>query len=456
MAQTRYSAQFKVREDILDSITPLNMVQDDAQRPSGPWRVAAWLPVQFTKSNTSAGTDAFVISAFKPVAFSTEGHVVPAGMRTALGGNSSSGVFAGDVLTYTSDDVSYGVIDLTTGEAVTAPIAYSGEEVCDALITRGLVLESDATGAGATVPVAADADVNKVIDLFVSEAIGFVLQDVYVWSGRPEDGDQVFLNYSMQDRIMFYTEGQLRLPQRVAGSTSSDSFTVATLDGGGSTVFAAGSMIAAGEYWDASNFTQLTRYSAVDSAVDVVALGLAQRPVAKITDRTPMSCNRSGVLVRERSSVTAVTKEGDFFLDAEVGVLFLHQDTWDTLVALGVVATTFTYKYYTDTGLATGQRFPHFDGPCRPGDFVTVDAQSNFTKASSAVVSAGLSCGRVLEVRTEPYANMDLVKSAWTQTGFSKTSKMPGSATKGFSDLITLSDEVVADKVVVINFKAPH
>lgn len=454
MAQNRYSAQFRLREDILDSITPENMVQDDVQRPSGPWRVAAWLPVQFSKSNTAAGTDKFVISAYKPVAFSTEGFIVPAGLRTALGGNSSTGVFAGDVLTYTSDDVGE-VLDLTTGELVTAAVAYSGEDVCDALIARGLVLEVDAVAAGATVPVAADGDVNKVIDLFVSEPVGFVLQDVYVWSGRPEDGDQTFLNYSMQDRIMFYTAGQLRVPQRVAGNTTSDSFTVSTLDGSGSTAYAAGSAIAAGEYWSATNFVQLTRYSALESTVPVVALGLAHAPVAKITARTPFTCNRTGVLTRERSSVSAISIEGDFYLDAAVGVLFLHEDTWATLVALGAVSTTFSYDYYTDTGLADGQRFPHFDGPCRPGDFVTIDAQSNFVKASAAVVSSGLSLGRVLQIRTEPHTGMDLVKSAWTQSGFSKTSKMPGSATAGFSDLITLTDETVADKVVIINFKAP-
>jgi hypothetical protein len=30
---------------------------------------------------------------------------------------------------------------------------------------------------------------------------------------------------------------------------------------------------------------------------------------------------------------------------------------------------------------------------------------------------------------------------------------MPGSATKGFSDLITLSHEIVADQIAVINVK---
>lgn len=454
MPINRHVTNFNLREDIFDSITPNNVVQEQIRAPAGEWKPAAWLPVQYEQTNVSAGTDAYVISSGKGVAFDTEGRVVPAGLREQLGGNGATGVFAGTVLTYTQTDVDWGVVDLTTGDRLTAATSYTGEALADALIERGLVREVDATGAGATVPVAADADVNIVIDLFISRPVGVAAYDVFVWSGRPEDGDQFYTNYSKQHLIMFLTEVQMKVPHRVAGATTTDGFDAFTLDGAGSTVYAAGSAIAAGEYWDATNFSQIARYSAASATTPAVALGLANADVARNTDRTPVTSDNSGVLLRERRAVVDLAREGDWYLDAEVGVMFLHTDTWATLVALGSTTTNFAYDFYTDTGVAGAHRHIHFDGPTRPGDFVVLDSESNFTVASTAQIAASEEVvGRVLEIQVEPRPLLNEVKTAWQLAGFSATSQMPGSATKGFTDLITLSEETVADQIVVLNVR---
>lgn len=451
MAVSRFNANFRIREDLSDNITPKALVNREIDRSTGSHRPAAWLPIVFTKHNRDLGTIAFTISAFKPVSLDAQGFVVPAGLKTVLGGNGATGVFAGTVLSYTATDVDWGVTDLTTGLPVVAPVNYTGEQLCDALIERGLVLDDDVIAAGGTVPVASDAHVNVVIDLFVSHPVGIVLQDVLVWAGRADELNQPITNFSLQSGVTFLTVGILRVPQRVAGAETGDAFDAATLDAGGTETYTAGTFIDDGEYWEAAEFSQIDRYSAISSTAPVVALGLAERPVAAHTSRTPFECDTDGVLVRERKSVADISREGDWYLDADVGVVFIHEDTWATLV--GAAATfEFSYSFYTDTGLASSQRYIHFDGPCRPGDWVTYDARSNFAVASAAVVGAGLAIGRIHRIIEEPRNLLDKVRTAFDFTGTPDSMKMPGSATQGYTDLITLTPETVANRLVEVKF----
>ena len=158
------------------------------------------------------------------------------------------------------------------------------------------------------------------------------------------------------------------------------------------------------------------------------------------------------MLVRQRTSPDAISKEGDWYWDAEVGVILLHSDTWATMLA-ATATLTLSYSYY-DAAPATGHRHIHFDGPAKPGDFVAYDEQSNFVVASAAQVDAGLEVvGRVHEVQVEPARLLSSVKTAFNHAGVSATSQMPGSATKGFSDLITLSEEVVADQLAIVTVR---
>ena len=68
-------------------------------------------------------------------------------------------------------------------------------------------------------------------------------------------------------------------------------------------------------------------------------------------------------------------------------------------------------------------------------------------------------CGRVLAVIAQPKGLLDRVRTAWDGSSFSAADKMPGTATAGYTDLITLSPENVsgtsgvADQVVYINVK---
>jgi hypothetical protein len=380
----------------------------------------------------------------------SESRIVPAGVKLQL----RDAVAA---LVYTADDVEWGVTDLVTGEPVAAAVTYTNVEVAAAIVERGLVLEQDVLALGGTIPPTLTAHARVITDLFISYPVGFAAYDFYVWSGQPEDGDQVFTNLSYQHAVQFLTAGQLQMPQLVAGENAGDAFDVAALDGGGSETSAGGEQIMPGEYWDATNIATLTRYAGVVTASSpVVALGLDpagtgdQFRVARNTDRTPVSCDIDGVLVRERSGIDLITKEGDWYLDAELGVLFIHSDTWATGVA-GAVTATFTYSYYV-SGAASAHRQVHFDGPALPGRRVTFDLQSNWVMDTGTAAEEDI-LGKILRIDRQPLPLLSSVKTGFNVSGAPATFQMPGSATKGFTDMITLSEEVVADQVVIINAK---
>lgn len=450
MTVKRFSTNFRERSDVIDQITPKNVVQRDISAPAGNWKPATWLPVQFTKTNTSVGTNGFVISSGKVVALDSQSKIVPAGQRLLLK------VGAG-ALVYTSVDAEWGVVDLVTGSAVTGATSYTSIEVANALLERGLVLEQDALDAGANVPATLQAHADEVIDLFISAPVGIAAYDMYVYSGLAEDGDQVYTNLSYQHAVQFLTEAQMQMPHLSAGAQAADAFIVATLDTAGTETAASGEQVAPGEFWDATNVAALTRYAAlgVTAASPVVALGLDpagsgdQFRVARETDRTPLVVDTAGVLTRKRTSPSSISLEGDYYLDADLGVLFVHSDTWAT----GVAATatwTFGYSYY-DTVAASEHRHIHFDGPARPGVRVTFDSQSNFVMDDGTADEQDV-LGRVLRVDVQPNGLLGSVKTGFTGSA-TATFQMPGSATKGFTDLITMSGEVVADQVVILNVR---
>ena len=453
MAVTRLSSNFRVREDVFDNITPNNTVQRDVSAPAGEWKPADWLPIVFTKSNVAAGEDAFVISSGKVVAFDRNNRLVPAGLRAAL-------VAAGGttVLTYSSDDYEYGVTDLVTGAALaSSSVTYTALEVAEALVERGFVDAATETTSG-TVPPATDTDVQEVIEAFISKPIGVAAYDIFVWSGRPEDGDQVFTNYSKQHLVQFLTELQMRVPHRTTQDTSADSFDVSAVSAT-TAASADGDFPEAGEIWSETALDDVTRWSSVVDGMSVTAFALAQRPVAKNTERTPVTCDVDGVLTNEKSSLSAVTSSGDWYLDAEVGVLFIHSDAYDTLVT-DDTDPTFSYYYYSvsaSTGAAS-DRYIFFDGEGKPGDYISYDEHSNFVVMASAQDALGTSntesLGRLHYIDSEPKDLLEKTKTAFGLSGMSAVSKMPGSATSGYSDLITLAtSEEVADQIAIITLK---
>lgn len=445
----RLDSRFNVRNDVFDSITPNNIRQRDIAAPAGEWKPAAWLPIQWSQSNIGAGADYFVCSSGKLVALTRQAEVVPAGLRSSL---ASSGI------TYGSDDVAQGVIDLTTGERVTAAVAYTPAQTALGILERGLVPAESFTGFAAfdySVDTLSGGQITEIVEALVSKAVGIAAYDIYTFAGQLESGDDpYFSNYSKQHLVQMLTEAEMIVPHRVASSTAADAVNFGTV-----VVTTApegpGDMVAAGEIWNATALSGLERYDGVITATSsVVAVGLSEPDVARNTDRTPITSDVSGVLTSEKSSIAAISAEGDWYLDRTLGILILHSDTYTTLNG-GATIVTLSYSYYDDAAAGAGaHRYIHFDGEAKPGDYVGYDEQSNFVPLGSAADisggTAGDAVGRLHFALTEPRSLLGIVKTAFNLSNMNDAGKMPGTATKGFSDMITLSQETVADQVAVL------
>ena len=197
----------------------------------------------------------------------------------------------------------------------------------------------------------------------------------------------------------------------------------------------------------AAQLAALPRYSGRVSANDTLSgLALGHQPIASNTARTPISDGDS-LLVRQKSSIAKVSKAGDFFVDADVGIIIAH--------GVGVFAGADDITYYAyGSGSASSERYVHLSGFPRPGAHVTYDEQSNFilVDVDAATVASTL-VGRCLGAVRQPRGLLGRVRTAWDGSSFDKTAQMPGSATAGFTDLITLSSEGVSDLVALINIK---
>jgi hypothetical protein len=179
--------------------------------------------------------------------------------------------------------------------------------------------------------------------------------------------------------------------------------------------------------------------------------------VAANTSRTPIVWSNLAVnaVTRHRTGVDLLAKEGDWFIDDFTSTVVMYSADGATIPAVFLNKTLSFYQY---TGAESSQeRMQHFVGSGRPGDYVTFDANSNFVAIPAAdlgdALANGMVCGRLLNIFKEPKSLLERVRTGFMGSEFDATAKMPGSATKGFSDLITLSHEVVADQIAVINVK---
>lgn len=444
MSVKRYNKQFRVRDDVLDSNTPLWMVQSETRNPAGEWKPAAWLPVEWTARARDAY---FVCSGGKPVSFDRENRLVPSGYRLRI---ASASTF----VTYTSTDVEAGVYDIRTGQELESGDvgAVTVADVCEALLERGLVTEEE-LALGADFDSSVDAHCRAVIEAFVSHPVGIAAYDFFAWAG--DDHDLHRANWRMQHLVQFITEGQLKVPHLVAKTDGSDAFDSDTI-----TTWAAAAGASRGEIFPdgdlagtvlhvpAATLAALARYDGVITASSpVVGLALTHSPAARNTDRTPVECSVDGILVRERGGPDLISQDGDWYLDADVGILFIHTTTWTDH---GAAAFTVTYSYY-GVDPVDAHRYVHLDGVAKPGDYVGWDVDSNFVVADSTDYRDVL--GRILMIQTEPRGLLDRVKTAFTQTGFGTEAQMPGTATKGFSDNITFNSGTVADQLAILNIK---
>jgi len=474
MSVKRYTASFKTRDDVFDNITPNNVVQAPSggvSSPAGEWKPAAWLPIVWTGE---ASDDSFVISSGKVVSLDSEGRVCPSGYRHA------DRVAAADIwVTYAAADVSAGVIDIVTGDAVTAAGTRTASAVASGLLARGLVREDDFAagnwGNGSSFVAATDADVALVIQSFISHPVGVCAYDVFLWAGDQFEDNVLagasaglnFHNYQKQHLVQFFTDVQMRVPNLThAAATNIDIHGATGWVAGtttGTTFPSPGMAGAASLFLTSTLLAGLSRYDGVISAGDtVVGWALANTPLAGNNALSlwaeSSSARAAEYLLNQKNSPSALNAAGDYFIDVDGGLLLVYSA--DGATDPTGAATSLTYYYYTVTnpvGFTAADvmdRMIHIDGALRPGDFVSYDSNSNLAPASvtAATNMAGI-LGRVLALVREPKGLLDRVETAFSGSSFSASAQMPGTATQGLSDLLTLSPEDVSDQIAIVNIK---
>src|SRR6056300_370983 len=428
MAISRFQSRFKTRTDLMDHITPNNTVQMNASVPHSEWAPANWLPVVWQNEKSK---DYFVMSAGKVVSLDRSGRVVPAGLlRRALDANAA----ADTILTYTSNDVEARVVDIRTGAFVDAAAVLDLEAFTNALVANGWVAGFDASNFGDADPAIDLAARKACVEFFISAPVGILAYDVYVWAGD-DPASLHFSNYQKQHLIQFFTDIQMKVAHVCADASAVAVAGLTRVDGAALAV--------------------MPRYAGLDMS-NVVAFDLELGKLASSVSRTPVSF--SAFAGRQRSDISLLAKAGDWYLDADGGMILFFEDGGNAdPVGTDAVALAGTISVFPYDGAASAQeRMVMMVGDCRPGDFVSFDEMSNFKVASSGDHDAHLVVGRLLAMYKEPRGLLERVRTGWKGDEFDATSKMPGSATEGFSDLITLSShhgENVADEIAVINVK---
>lgn len=461
MAIKRFSSTFKTRNDVMDSITPNNVVQPHIAVPAGEWKPARYLPVQWTGE---ASKDAFVISSGKVVCLDTTGRVSDMNLKAAADGiDTATALVSNPFITYDSTDVAYGVYSIATGQAATAGAVSIGDAAAG-LIDQGLVvagrdLDPTAFQANNSFDATDISDCKLVLQSFWSEPVGVAAYDVYCWAGDTPD-ELVFTNYQKQHMIQFLTEVQLRLP--IVAEDSSSANSLSALTGNTFSSFAAvnstnAAPATAGDRITGADLKALDRYAQLNNS-DFVGIMIDPAGISRRTDRTPIAEASATFLLAEKSSPELLKKVGDYFVDAEVGVILFYSNggVFGTGTGEYNTANYSAISYFAKVGSAQQYRHAHMIGPCRPGDKLSYDAQSNMCVMASAEDAHALgtsntnSLGRLMEVIREPKGLLDRVETAFKGSSFSASAKMPGTATKGFSDMITLSSEVVADEIATL------
>lgn len=450
MSIDRFQSRFKTRNDLMDQITPNNVVQTNVSVPAGEWKPAAWLPVIWQNQRSK---DYFVMSAGKVVSFFADGRVVPAGLlaraaKAALDLNPEQ-----VMLTYQQQDEDARVIDITTGKFV--DVAANGVkqvsllDFISALRDHGLIaFDHEAFSADLDVIIDDQAVlvdrqtemaklVNAVYDC-ISSPVGVLAYDVFVWAGD-DPANLHFTNYQKQHLIQFFTDIQVKVPQVAVQGEAAQILQANVISG--------------------ATLSAMPRFAGLPvSKLVAVQFGIPSE-IAGNTSRTPIAWTdlANGASTRLRSGIDLLAKEGDWFIDDFTGLVVIYSEDGEGTNLPAVFAGKHL-SFYTYVGASsTQERMQHFVGVGRPGDYVTFDENSNFKAIQPADLAEafanGMICGRLLQVFKEPKSLLERVRTGFQGDEFGATGKMPGSATKGFSDLITLSNEIVADQIAVINVK---
>jgi len=465
MAIKRFSGSFKTRDDVFDNITPNNMVQPKVSHPAGEWKPAAWLPVEW---QGSASKDYFVISSGKVVAFDASGRIVPAGLAK------KATTAAATVITYSSLDVSAKTEDIRTGEPLlaNATMAVTAEDFLKAFIERGWISEADVVPASGGGDAFSGTTGNKNTDaaaymaLAIGAPIGVAAYDVYSWAGDAP-ASMKYTNYQKQHLIQFITEAQMKMPQLAA--TSAFQATIANTAWVVATHGNFPSLANTELTLTAANLRTLERYDResdevlyVPAAASVEGIFLGtQNCVPEINALTAANVATTLVVsgtqieaavVNRKNRIQDIGALGDYFFDAEVGILIVHTGF---VIASAVGDLVDFYVYNSAT--SQGHQHIYCVGDVQPGDYLTFDSESNFTKLSlSASTLQSEICGRVLEIQSFPKSLMERVTTAWQGSSFDASMRMPGSATEGLPDNLTLAgqnSEIVGNRMVIANIR---
>lgn len=463
--------------DEMGRITP-NVDWSESHRPHFEAQVAGWLPVVRYETELNAW---FVASSGKVVSVDRAGDLCLAGFRK-LWAN-----YAGDnattVLQYTADDVAAGVIDLTTGVAVTGATTYAETVITTALRERGLI-ESD----------------ERAMD-FISNPIGYASYNYYQVAGTDARNPSTYTyhNFKPQELAAITCDYAIVVPQTPAVATAE---TMSTDNTGGADnkleLMLVGTDARATGWFNATQIGECTRY-ANETLTNVVCYSFANTPVAGNTASTPITSDATSGLVNEKTSISGLGAAGDWFLDKATGLLFLFETGGDALPSpFTAGVSTITYYHYASIPTSVSTYFCAV-GDIKEGDMLTYDTNSNLVKAdldfsnamgydasgntyfggsdpeydsetTNSVVSRQLEqgimnwndgvIGQVLNTIEYPRDYLDRVRTAFeggvsspnAQTGMSATAVMqsPGSATGGRSDQLTYTD--AATTVLIVNW----
>lgn len=389
----QYTANHKVWDHV-GNIVPV-VEYSEGTRPHGEFMPAAWLPVQFYDKYYE---DWMTVMPGKVLAFDNDGRVVPA--QYGLGSAT---------ITYTSNDVVAGVIDVRTG----APL------LAGATGTFNVSSVTNFMGRGAT--------------MAVSKPTGVAPYAYLQWAGDgtlADDGNNPAHwrqhNYNRQHRVAILCDYVLELPL-VPASTSAENLTQASF---------------------ASNVSTLT--------------AVANLPVASNTLRTPLTfgngtlTDSSTRFLNQVFTLAEIKATGDWFINLATGVISVYAAA--TLGSGSIY--TLTYSNYASAPVGSNvSKFACALGNLKAGDFVKVNADSNYVVAGGSDPFQDV-LGQVLEVEAFPKDALDRVRTAYARPlntnaagslpGYAgQMDQMPGSANGGVSDKIAYAG--AADKVVRIN-----
>ena len=439
----QYSATHKAWDHVGNIIPGIEFCE--GQRPShegfGP---AAWLPVKFYDKYYENWV---TVMPGKVLALDPDGRFMPA----------QYGLTSASVV-YTQNDVDAGVIDISTGLAVTA---------------GKTVTLSDVDGSTLHFMGREGVSFNDATQKY---PIGVCWNPMLQWAGDGSLADDGFNpiyyrnhNYNMQHMVAPLLDYVIKLPF-IPGAVSSeslpDNWTASALLLDGTNGWRNRTYVQAQARYDKDNGL----YPILDT-YNVVAVSLDNRPIAKNTPRTPVSSNVSGLLVTEVGGPESVLQSGDFWIDYEVGTLFVYSAGGTTLPALTGASTISYFHNATAPGAVSAfGSVVATTTELRPGDFLKCDTNSNLVRLDTAVDSMFEAVGQVLALDdNHPKDYLDRVRTAYspalgtsaigTMSGGTLAStnsqnqgqldQLTGSATSGIPTLVTYAGG--ADIVAVIN-----